>query len=191
MSMSENPYQSPMTSELAVNPNLMPTGGVWRKGNVLIMRKSASLPNRCVKSNQPTERRLRRNLSWHHPLVYLAILANLLIYIVVALILTKRATIYIGLSDEWFAKRRRVMLISWTVVLLSVVMVILACAGIEEYDFLGFLVPIGFLTFLVGAVYGLLAARMVRPISIDDEYVRLKGVCREYLAELPEWPHRW
>jgi len=191
MSISENPYQSPVAAELAVDAKVVPTDGLWRKGNLLVMRKRAILPDRCVKSNQPTERRLRRNLSWHHPAVYLAILPGLLIYIIIAIILTKRATIHIGLSDEWFAKRRRTILISWTIVLVSIAMVVLGCAGVEESDIFGLLIPVGFLAFLIGAFYGLIAARMVTPTRIDDEYVWLKGVNREFLAELPEWPHRW
>ena len=46
----------------------------------------------------------------------------------------------------------------------------------------------GMLVFLGGALYGLLAARMVSPRKIDNDFIWVKGVCPEYLAELPPWP---
>jgi hypothetical protein len=191
MSMSENPYESPVTAELVVDAQVLHTDGLWRKGHLLVMRKTARMPNRCVKSNQPTERRLRRSLSWHHPAIFLTILAGVLVYIIVALILTKRATIYIGLSNEWFAKRRRVILIAWTIVLASIAMFVLGFAWIDQNDAAGWLILAGFLGFMIGAIYGLVGARMVAPTRIDDEFVWLKGVSREFLADLPEWPYRW
>jgi hypothetical protein len=41
-----------------------------------------------------------------------------------------------------------------------------------------------------GAIYGLIAARMVSPRRISDEYVWLKGVHRDFLNELPDWPYQ-
>jgi hypothetical protein len=191
MSMSENPYKPPETADLVVNAEVVQPQELWRKGNVLVMRKTARLPNRCVKSNQPTERRLKRNLAWHHPVILVTILAGLLIYVVLALILTKRATIYIGLSDEWFARRRRTIVIGWTIVLASCAIGVLGCAGVAENDLFSLLILLAFPAFMFGAIYGLLGARMVAPTRIDDEFVWLKGVNREFLAELPDWPHRW
>ena len=41
----------------------------------------------------------------------------------------------------------------------------------------------------LGAIYGLIAARLVTPTRIDDHFVWLRGACGEYLSELPEWPY--
>ena len=81
-----NPYASPSsTNQPPVLAAEVVSQGLYCKGRVLVMHKRAVLPDRCVKSNQPAEgRRLRRNLYWHHPAIYLTILISLLIYIICA-----------------------------------------------------------------------------------------------------------
>lgn len=191
--MSEiNPYESPRSPEPAVVAELVEaeSGGVWRQGNLLVMYKRAALPDRCVKSNQPAYgRKLKRNLYWHSSWIYLTILIHLLIYIILALILRKHAVIHIGLSQQWFAKRRRAILIGWGSVLASITMVVLGIAMVEESPSAGVLILLGVLVFFGGALYGLIAARMVAPKRISDDYVWLKGVHPDFLAELPVWPY--
>lgn len=64
--MSEiNPYESPRSPEpvLLTEPAETESWGVWRHGRLLVMHKRATLPERCVKSNQPAYgRKLKRNL---------------------------------------------------------------------------------------------------------------------------------
>ena len=74
MSSSENPYAPPLTAPIVYDAEIVADTALWRQGNVLVMRKGSQLPARCVKSNQPTDRRLKRNLYWHHPAIYLTIL---------------------------------------------------------------------------------------------------------------------
>jgi phage shock protein PspC (stress-responsive transcriptional regulator) len=111
-----NPYAAPQATAFqpqmaAAAPSKFP--GLWRKGNVLVMHKMAPLPDICLMSNQPATRRLKRNLQWHHPLIAITILAGLLVYVILALILTKRATIHIPLTEEWYERRKRRMIFSW------------------------------------------------------------------------------
>ena len=92
--------------------------GLWRDGQILVMEKTAELPDRCVKSNRNADWKLRRKLSWHHPALYLLIfvggvLPGIFLFAFVALIIRQTASIHIGLTDEWFTKRRRVMFFSW------------------------------------------------------------------------------
>jgi hypothetical protein len=191
MSSMENPYQAPQAYSPPFKATVAESAGLWRQDKLLVMHKNAPLPQRCVKSNAPTIRTLKRSLTWHHPAVYIALLFNLLVYIILAIVLSKRATIYIGLSDEWFARRRRAILIGWGLVLASVGLFIGGLVMIDRNDaMVGLLIFGSFVLFLVGAIYGLLAARMVSPTRITDEYVWLKGVHRDFLASLPEWPYR-
>src|SRR5438445_9109093 len=105
---SRNPYASPR--EAGYNPGQAvfnaPFAGLWAQGDLLVMHKLAPLPDICLKSNLPSTRRLKRSLSWHHPGYYFFILLHILIYIIVALIVRKSATIYVPLTDEWFIRRR-------------------------------------------------------------------------------------
>lgn len=189
-----NPYASPQAPPPQFQPppyqGYDPLIGIWRQGKLLVMHKAAPLPDRCVKSNQPANgRTLKRKLHWHHPAAYLALLANLIIYIIVASILTKTATIQIGLSEPWFARRRRRIFVAWGVVLLGCVMIGVGISQIEAENGLAALILGGFVVALGGAIYGVIAARLVTPKKITDTHVWLKGVHPDYLKEFPEWPY--
>lgn len=190
-----NPYASPQAPPPQFQPypnqGYDPTVGLWREGNVLVMHKLARLPDRCVKSNQPANgRTLKRNLRWHHPAIYLAILAHILIYAVIALILSKQAVIYIGLSPEWISRRRRTIIIAWSLVLLSVGLFVGGISQLDAQDGLAAILMLSSVVlFFGGAIYGLIAARLVSPKKMTDTHIWLKGVHPDYLAELPVWPY--
>src|SRR5690349_19000028 len=96
-----NPYAAPQVVNAEVVPGPTPVQGfpgLWRQGNVLVMHKQAPLPPICLKSGLPATQWLRRNLQWHEPWLALTILAGVLVYVIIALIMTKRATILIGLT---------------------------------------------------------------------------------------------
>jgi len=182
---SDNPYQPPQVMDPIQKPHAGDAEGIWRQGNLLVMRKGAVLPDRCVKSNVATQRKLKRSLSWHHPAIFLSIIISLCVYVILAVILSKKAVIHIGLSDEWFGKRSRAIIVGWCSVLLAAVMVIAGIALVDRNDYFAILIVIGVVVFLIGAIFGLTASRMVSPTRIDDTYVWLKGVNPEYLATLP------
>jgi hypothetical protein len=197
-----NPYASPLNCEdvaqaTVVAETWQPNEWVFRKGNQMVMHKLAKLPDRCVKSNRPAGGlRLCRKLSWHYPLVYLALffgIAGLLIYVILAIVLSKRATIHVGLSEEWFRKRRRTILIGWLLVLFGiaalVASIVVICNSYVVPAWAGWGIPLGLVMFLGGAIYGLIASRMVAPARMTDEYIWLKGVHPDFLADLPLWPH--
>jgi hypothetical protein len=47
---------------------------VWRSENFLVIRRGAELPDRCIKTNQPTyDSWLKQTFAWHQPQVYLVL----------------------------------------------------------------------------------------------------------------------
>lgn len=160
--------------------------GVWRDGKNVVMRKDAQLPPRCIKTNEPAETWLSRNLIWHPPWVYVLIVLGLLLYVVAALIIQKRATIKVGLTVEEAKKRSRTILIAWLSVLFGLGTIIGGFAVLSGDQPVVTLI-VGLLLFLGGIIYGMLGSRMIVPEKITDEYVWFKGACPEYLDELPEW----
>jgi hypothetical protein len=157
---------------------------VWRSGNKLVMHVNAILPDRCVKTNLPTHgQRLKRNLSWHHPSLYLLILLSVLIYLIVSLCVRSRATIEIGVSDAVMKKRKIAITAGWVLGLGGIAVFALGLA----YESLGVLIPTGIVAFLVGIVWAMTGVNIVTPARIDGEYVWLRGINKEYLAALPEW----
>ena len=164
-------------------PPALPGRGVWRSGSKLVMSRDAELPPRCVKCNVPTHLRLKRRLTWHHPLIYILVLIALMIYLIVALIVRKSATVEIGLCDEHQAKRRRDLWIMIGLLIAGLLGLALAI-GYSDPTYL----LMGFLGVIAAIIYGIVAVRVVAPAKIDDRFVWLSGVNRQYLNELPEWP---
>ena len=162
-----------------------PTHGlptIWQSKSVLVMTKQAPLPDRCVKCNAPTHHRLKRNLSWHHPALYILIVGGFLFYLLLALLLRKTATISVGLCETHSASRKRDIFITWMLVLLSLGSFYFAVAA-DEMN----LLLVGVILFLGAVIYGIIKARVVAPQKIDDQYVWLTGVNANYLKQFPEW----
>ena len=188
-----NPYAAPQATGYApATAPVVPQGmfaGLWRQGNLLVMHKNAPLPDICLKSNEPATRRLKRKLSWHHPAVFLVVLINLILYVIVALCLQKTATIQMPLSDEWFARRRRSIVVAWGIVLSSIALFVLGVSSVESQGWAPFVLIASIFVFLGGLIYGLVAARLVTAQRISDEYVWLKGVHPQFLDRLEIWPY--
>ncbi len=184
-----NPYAAPMVSDPV--RKFDPSGGIWRSGKLLVMQKNAVLPDICVKSNQETNGyRLKRQLSWHHPALFLSVLAAPIIYIILAMVMSKKATIHIGLSDEWRSKRLMRILFAWLLAAASVGCFFggFALIGNQQTDPIAVALVIGsFVLFFTAAIFGSVGARMIKVHHIDDYYVKFKGVHPDYLARFPEF----
>ena len=157
----------------------MPT--IWRSKSLLVMTKQAPLPQRCIKCNAPTRNTLKRKLRWHHPAIYILIVGGFLLYAILAMVLSKTATIHVGLCETHVATRRRDILITWLLVLLSFGTFYLAAAT-DEMTFL----LVGVAVFLGAVIFGIVKARVVAPQKIDDHYVWLTGINHDYLQQFPE-----
>ncbi len=148
------------------------------------MQKGASLPDRCIKCNGPIEgRRIAKNLYWHPPWVYLLILVNLLVYVIVALLIRKKAPIVVPICDRHQRHRLIAILCSW---LMAIGGLVLIPVGAFQGD--GVLAFAGFLICLFGIVLGGVKAIMVAARKITEQHISVRGCCQEYLAWLPEWP---
>jgi len=163
-------------------------GGImaWRSGNLLVIRKEAELPDRCVKCNVPANgRRLRRKLHWHSPYLYLLIPVGLLVYALVATIVGKRARIQVGICETHHALRKRDILLSWLFFVLAIVLWVAA-----GYFSSGWTAAAGFVMLFISIIYAIVRTQLVSPKRIDDHFVWLKGVAPAYIADLPEFPGR-
>ena len=159
------------------------TYGPWRSRKVLVMVPGIPLPNRCVKCNAPTDKKLKRNLQWHNPLLYFLICAGLLVYIIVMLILRKTAQIEIGLCDAHFKRRRVAIAICWLAFLGGIGGIAAGIAWSKGWPALA-----GAVAILASLVYASVGVSPVSPKKIDDN-VWLNGCGKEFLAEFPEWPY--
>ncbi len=162
---------------------------IWRSGKKLVMNREAELPDRCVKCNAPANGfRLKRNLIWHPPLIFLTILISILVYAVIAIIVRKRATVFVGLCPQHRTARRRAQWIAAGMFLLSLAMTIGGSFAADAgYVMVGVL---GVFGLLITLLYAIARTRTVWAARIDETHVWVKGVGAEYLAALPEWGGR-
>jgi len=159
---------------------------IWRWGELLVMSKRARLPDRCVKSNQPTGLRFKRSLSWHHPANFLALCIGILVYFFLAVVLRKTAKIEVGLSKEWFSRRRWALALGWLFGLGSLSLIPLGIQ-LNDPDLVGWFVVVGIVGALVALVLASMRASIVTPYKITNKHIFLKGVHPDYLATLPVW----
>jgi hypothetical protein len=160
-----------------------PASGLWRSGRNLVCSVNARLPQRCIKCNAPTEtKQIKRTLYWHSPFVYLVILLNLLIYLIVAIVVRKRAMVFVSICPEHRQARRNVILTSWALVLGGIAGAI--AGGVMQS---GWLAAAGGVLFLLGIGFGIVRGRLVSPRKIEKEFVWISGCGPEFLAGLPSW----
>ncbi|MFM9959649.1 MAG: hypothetical protein ACKV2Q_00280 [Planctomycetaceae bacterium] len=162
----------------------------WRDGGQLVMLKDGSLPKRCVKTNEPTEVMLRRQLYWHNPLLFLLLFIppGLWIYVIVALLARKSADIRVGLSPEGFRRRRWGIAIGWLSFFLGGVVMVVGASNANNNNNWWMVAVAGPVGGLIGIIVGVVKSRVVAPTKITNTHVWLKGVSTEYLATLPVWP---
>lgn len=162
---------------------LTPGGAaMWRDNNKLVVGRDAQLPDRCVKCNAPAGNRLVKKMYWHPQWYFLLLCLGAIFYIIAALIVRKQATVVIGLCDTHFKKRKTSILVTW---LLVALMAVSFGVGIAVNE--GGVAAIGVLFLLAAMIYGIATIPMVAPARIDDRFVWLKGVSKEFLAGLPEY----
>jgi hypothetical protein len=157
--------------------------GIWREDNLLVTMKEATLPDRCVKCNAPAQGyRLLRKLTWHPSGYYFFILLNLLIYAVVAMIVSKKAKVQIGLCPVHRKKRTNGLFVAWGLFIASVFCFTLA--GIFRS---GEIVTLGIICLIASPIYGAIKCRTVNAKRIDESHAWMQGACPEYLDSLPVW----
>lgn len=167
--------------EGAVVGSVMASGGAFRDGKFIMTMDRARLPGRCVKCNVETGNWVKRKLSWHHPAYALLIFVGLIIYVIVGLLVSKKATIEVGFCERHRKGRIMHILIGWGAFFAGVIVMIGGFAN----ESIGIGV-VGISLMLSGLVYAIVRANIVSPKRIDDDgRVWLKGACREYLESLP------
>ena len=124
-------------------------------------------------------------LAWHSPVAFLGLLLGLLPYVLLAIIIRNKLTVYVGVCAGHRRKRRNAILAG---VLGSLVGFLLFIAGAGSARRVGGgLILIGLALLILAIIYGILASRIVWPKVIRKDRAWVKGVCPAFLADLPEY----
>lgn len=156
-------------------------GVICRDKKNLLIPLGQDLPERCVKCNT-TERltRHKRTLYWHNPAVFLALLFNALVYIIIALIVRKKAVVSVCLCATHVSKRRLRIGLAWG----CFVACLGSIVGIAVYslpDYFWILPPV---LLIVSIVLGVLS-RMVYAAKITESELQMAGCEEPFLKTFP------
>jgi hypothetical protein len=110
----------------------------------------------------------------------LLVLAGVFIYLIVALIVRKTATVEISLCEDHVRKHRVAVTVSWMIFLLGIVLMILSISA-ESLGTAGF----GMLLLFASAICAGTWVKVVQVKKIDDNYIWLRGVDESFLVLLP------
>jgi hypothetical protein len=172
-----NPYAPPRAALEKEENN-----ACWREDKLLVMQVGSTLPPRCVKCNQPAVTPIKtRKIYWHHPGWYVLFFLSVPIYIIVAIIVRKKADISPALCEAHRNRRRLFLAIGWGGFLLGLGLVFV---GIAQHSS-GWGIT-GAISMLIFIIVGMIGSRIVFPARITKEQVRLKGCGKAFLDSLPQ-----
>ena len=192
----ENPYAPPKYAQLdrdlvGEHPN-----AAWRDGRLLMARKGAVLPDRCLKCNAPAEGRpFKRSLSWASPYWALSIfLIGPILFIVVYVIVSRRGNVSVGLCPRHRKKRSRAIALGWLAALAGIGCMIatgiasdfITPFGISLNLFLSIGIGFGIVLLLAGIIGGAVCSKILVAARIDKNFIWLSKVSPEYLASFPD-----
>lgn len=158
---------------------------ILRDGEKLIvpvMYPATVLPPACVKCGAPANKMVTKTFSWHHPALYLVILAGVLIYVIVAMIVRKNMRLSVPLCVSHAQKRSTAVILSWVIPLIGVAdAFILPNLGVDG----GVVALITIACLLTGLIIWAVVGYPIRARYIDQHCGVFTGVCEEYLRQFP------
>jgi hypothetical protein len=172
----------------------MPLGiGPWRDDRQIVVRnegREISLPPRCVKCAAASETELKKRLFWHHPVLYLAIFAGGLPYVLLALWLRKTLTIRLPLCNACARSRWRNIAVSILSFVLSAVLLVAGYVLWKWNSTVGLACMAGGGLVFFFFLYWAIAIQIAVARKIEDRYAWVDKVGRAWVMTLPPWPYR-
>lgn len=155
-------------------------GGVWQDIEVLVLRKEAVLPDRCVICAAPASGNgIEFRLRYAHPAQHFHVL-----YWLLAIVFGARALVRIGVCER-HVRQRRQRIFGCVILALSSAIIFGISAGPSGIPVLGAAAVLVF----TASVFGLRCWYCpVKVDRMDDNYVWLKSVHPDYLKELRWFP---
>jgi hypothetical protein len=182
----ENPYAPPKTERFEADRRLDSPDQAWRDRKLLVVRKKgAVLPDRCLKCNAPAEGYVfTREVSWIKPIWVILVLLSPLLFILAYFFVRWTGKVSVGLCSRHRQARRRMIALGWLMALLGFGTFGLATVLKDNGAIASVLTGFGLL--IAGAVVGVLGSRVLLPTKIDKQYVWLAKVSPDYLGQFRE-----
>jgi len=186
---ASNPYAPPESDlETLIDPEK-----VWRNDKLIVMRKGADMPGRCILCNEAVETGKPRRILYLNIWIQVVLLVLFLIFnvlallpiLIVSLIFRKSAKVRIPVCDKHRRKRLWITLATFTLLATSIVLGVMA-ARTPMYQ--GPIFWIAALIFIGAFVLAIVRGQLLRAKKIDKEIVILKGAKPPFLDSLPQYP---
>ncbi len=162
--------------------------GAWASGNLLIVSRDAVLPPFCVKCGRPAEPNLfPKKFSWHPQWVYIFILFAILIYAIVATVISKKMKLKVPLCAKHMEKYKTLRLAAAALLLGCIPEMILASVYLPE-AYTGYGIAAGFAALIAGLVCLIMFGALLRPTRIDEYYGYFANAGPDFLRMLPPTP---
>jgi hypothetical protein len=179
----QNPYAAPRASLESADHS----SGCFRTGKTLVVPYGADLPARCIKCNAPAHMPIKpRDVYWHAQGWYLFFLINPIVYLLIAIFVRKKARLSIALCSEHRAKRTKLLLAGWGAIFFGIAGIAVGVGGETPL-----LALVGTGLALIGLILAVIGARLLLPIRIDAQHVRLNGASEAFLNSLPGRAEVW
>lgn len=169
------PYPPPPYGQ----PPYPPPPIAWAEGPLLVTARQASVAGRCFRCGAPSTTVKTAKLSWHDPVWYVLVALSPLVYAIVALAISKRARIDIGLCEQHHKNRKLGTAIGLGGLLGGIASFPLAIA-LDMPALLG----LGFVGLAAGII-ALAARKWPAPTRMDDHRVWIRNADPRFLANLP------
>jgi hypothetical protein len=151
------------------------------------------LPDLCMKCGAPAEVHKDKTFAWYPPWVYVLILVNILVFAIVALVLTKKKTVPVPLCaahrNHWLW--RQLALVGGFVLLIGLIALFVAVAsntrprGGEDYS--GWVCGGGVAALVVWLIAAaVLQTTAIRPTEITDRSITLTNVAKGFVRAYEE-----
>jgi len=170
------------------SPGFAMPQGAWAHGNLLIVSRSAALPPFCIKCGRPAvPERFQKKFSWHPRWVYIFVLIALLIYIILAAVMSKRITLQLPLCAKHLEKYRMLRIAAPVLLLGSIAEMIAAGTALPD-RYIGFGIAAGLCALVAGLVCLILFSGVLGINQIDDYYGYFANADPGFLRQLPPPP---
>ncbi len=164
-----------------------PDWNVWREGNLLVVSKGVAFPMCCVKCGAAAQHTVRTRLIWHNPWLYLLVVfPGLLIYAIVATVVSQRAEFDLPVCEAHRVQRLRTLAVGGVILAASIGLPLLALSAASGGDNTAGLSCIaGTFGMVVSLIVFAVGGRLLQPTFIDNYVVKLRGAGDGFLARCP------
>lgn len=159
----------------------------FRERSRLLIAKDSQMPDCCVVCGAHGTHRRRKSCSWHEPWIILTVFAGPLVYVILAIALSKRGSLEFAYCDKHWRRRKIHIAAAWIlafIVPLAILFLAVAFDSKISHGMGWFLGLSAFLSMLTGLAWGAAGLNVLKVAKIDERYIHLNHLPEELEAQL-------